>query len=54
MIIKKPHWGVLAAVAFIVLLLAASALPPLPKTKAQASRISGVNNDSSFSATSNK
>jgi hypothetical protein len=52
--LKKPHWGVLAVVTFIVLLLAGSFLPPLPGTQARASRISGVNNVSSFFATSTK
>ena len=40
---KKIHWGVLALLAFIALLLAAHILPPLPKAKARASRIGAVN-----------
>jgi len=49
---KKPHCTILALVAFIALLLAAYVLPPLPKPKARASRITTVNNISSFSMTS--
>ena len=49
---KKTRWGVLALVAFIALLLAAYVLPPLSKPKARASRITRVNNISSFSMTS--
>jgi hypothetical protein len=40
---NKTHWGVLALIAFIALLLAALLLPPLPKAKARASRIQAVN-----------
>jgi len=49
---KKTHWAILALVAFTALILAAYVLPPLPKTKARASRITTVNNISSFSKTS--
>lgn len=41
---KKPQWGIVALLALIALLLAAFVLPPLPKPKARASRITGVNN----------
>ena len=40
---KKMHWGVVALVTSIVLFLGAYVLPPLPKAKARASRISTVN-----------
>jgi len=48
---KKPQWGILALLALIALLLAAIVLPPLPRPKARASRITGVNNISSFAMT---
>ena len=44
---KNRFWGVL--VVIIVLLLAALLLPPLPKAKARASRIQGVNHLASVS-----
>jgi len=46
---KNAVWGILVAV--IALLLAACLLPPIPRFKARASRVTGVNNISSFSAT---
>ena len=46
---KHKLWGVV--IAFIALLLAACLLPPLPRSKARGSRITGVNNLSSFSTT---
>jgi hypothetical protein len=48
---KKQQWGVLALVTFITLLLVAYVLPPLPKPKARASRISAVNHVASVSVT---
>ena len=47
--IKKLYWGVLTLIAFIVLLLAAFLLPPIPKANARASRIQAVNHVASVS-----
>jgi hypothetical protein len=46
---KSRLWGVL--VAFIALLLATCLLPPLPPSKARASRIQAENRIANFSAT---
>jgi hypothetical protein len=46
---KHKLWGVL--VAFMVLLLAACLLPPLPRSKARGSRIQTVNHVASVSLT---
>ncbi len=43
---KTVYWGVFAGA--VALLLALSVLPPLPKQKARAARVSGVNNISSI------
>lgn len=40
---KRAHWGVLALIALITLLLGAY-LPPFPSRKARPQRIQGVNN----------
>ena len=48
---KKPRWLMLALLALLALPLAALILPPLPKPKVRASRITGVNNISSFAMT---
>lgn len=49
--INKKHWGVLVLIAFIALFLAALLLPPLPRTKARASRIQAVNRIASVTFT---
>jgi hypothetical protein len=40
---NETNWGALALIACFALLLAALLLPPLPKAKARALRIQGVN-----------
>jgi asparagine N-glycosylation enzyme membrane subunit Stt3 len=48
---KKLQWGIVALLTVVALLLAAVVLPPLPKPKARASRISAVNHVASVSMT---